>query len=112
VRAAVGGLASAEQNIGEAMRREKREPLVAMGDLLIAADTAAQQHARNPNDTAARDDYNFAVSRVFGCQTAARSVDAAAARAGGGRRIRARLLRPHKFTEPGALRFRRRISST
>jgi pimeloyl-ACP methyl ester carboxylesterase len=65
-RAAVGALVPVEQRIVNASRREKREPLVAMGELLTAAELAAQQLARNPNDTAARDDYNFAVARVFG----------------------------------------------
>jgi pimeloyl-ACP methyl ester carboxylesterase len=66
VRAAIGALISVEQRIAEAMRQEKREPLVAMGELLTAAETAAQQLARNPDDLAARDDYNFAVARVIG----------------------------------------------
>jgi pimeloyl-ACP methyl ester carboxylesterase len=66
VRAVVGALVSVEQKISDAMRNETREPLVAMGELLTAADTAAQQLVRNPSDTAARDDYNFAVARVFG----------------------------------------------
>lgn len=48
------------------MEQEKRAPMEAMGNLLTAAETASQQLARNPGDTAARDDYNFAVARVFG----------------------------------------------
>ena len=46
--------------------QEKREPLAALGEYLTAAETAAKQLARNPGDTAARDDYNFAVARVLG----------------------------------------------
>ena len=66
VRATVGALVSVEQGIANALRQEKREPLVAMGEFLTAAEAAAQQLARNPGDTAARDAYNFAVARVFG----------------------------------------------
>jgi pimeloyl-ACP methyl ester carboxylesterase len=66
LRAEVGVLASAENRIIEALRKEKRDPLVAMGELLTAADIAARQLANNPTNAAARDDYNFALSRVFG----------------------------------------------
>ncbi|HEY5752608.1 MAG TPA: alpha/beta fold hydrolase [Chthoniobacterales bacterium] len=66
VRATVGTLVSVEQSITEALRQEKREPLVALGELLTAAQLAAQQLARNPADTSARDAYNFAVARVLG----------------------------------------------
>ncbi|MEA3210878.1 MAG: hypothetical protein QOE70_3935 [Chthoniobacter sp.] len=66
VRTAVGALLSVERGIAHAMQQERSEPFPAMGELLTAAETAAQQLARNPGDTAARDDYNFAVSRVFG----------------------------------------------
>ncbi len=64
--AIVGALVPAEQGITNALRREKREPLAALGELLTAADVAARQLARKPADTAARDDYNFAVARVLG----------------------------------------------
>lgn len=66
VRATVGALGSVNRRIVDALRREEREPLAAMGELLAAAETAAQQLARNPADAAAREAYNFAVSRVFG----------------------------------------------
>ncbi|MES2569476.1 MAG: alpha/beta hydrolase [Verrucomicrobiota bacterium] len=66
VHTAVGALVSVERGITNAMRREKEEPLAAMGELLTAAEAAARQLVRNPGDLAARDDYNFAVSRVFG----------------------------------------------
>ncbi len=66
VRTAIGALATVESRIVSALRKEKSEPLVALGELLTAADTAAQQLARHPADTVARDDYNFAVARVFG----------------------------------------------
>jgi pimeloyl-ACP methyl ester carboxylesterase len=66
VSAAAGALVTVEQGIVKALRQEKREPLVAMGEWLTAAEAAARQLARNPNDTAARDCYNFAVARVLG----------------------------------------------
>lgn len=66
VKAAIGTLGSVEQGIVKAMQQEKREPLVALGELLTAAQLAAQQLARNPADTSARDAYNFAVARVLG----------------------------------------------
>jgi pimeloyl-ACP methyl ester carboxylesterase len=65
-RAAAGTLDPLEQRIADAMRKEGREPLAALGELLTAAETAAQKLAQNPKDAAARDDYNFALSRVFG----------------------------------------------
>ena len=65
VRATGGALVSVERRIVNALREEKREPLVAMGELLAAAETAAQQLVRNPSDVATRDTYNFAVARVF-----------------------------------------------
>lgn len=39
---------------------------MALGEYLSAAESAALQLARNPNDTAARDACNFAVARVIG----------------------------------------------
>ncbi len=61
-----GALVSADQNITRALRQEKREPLVALGELLTAADVAGDQLARNPSSVAARNSYNFAVARVLG----------------------------------------------
>jgi pimeloyl-ACP methyl ester carboxylesterase len=66
VRIKGGALAPVEQRIVNALRQEKREPLVALGEFLTATQTAARQLARNPNDTAARTAYNFAVARVLG----------------------------------------------
>jgi pimeloyl-ACP methyl ester carboxylesterase len=66
VGATAGALAPAEQSIARALREEKREPLVALGDLLTAAELAGKQLARNPSDLVARDAYNFAVARVLG----------------------------------------------
>ncbi|HEY5705318.1 MAG TPA: alpha/beta hydrolase [Terrimicrobiaceae bacterium] len=66
-----GALTSFQQAVARAAWQQKRPALVAMGELLSAADLAARQLARNPADTAARDAYNFAVARVFGTITQA-----------------------------------------
>ncbi len=59
-------LGSVEQGITTAMREERSKPLVAVGYYLSAAQAAAAELERNPADTTARDDYNFAVARVLG----------------------------------------------
>ena len=59
-------LSSVEQSITTALGKEKREPLAALAEYLSAAQAAARELERNPADTAARDDYNFAVARVLG----------------------------------------------
>ena len=84
VRATVGALASVEQKIADAMRQEKRKPLVAMGELLTAADTAAQQarakswRYRGTRGLQLRGRANLRSDQA----SEARSVDAAAACAG------------------------------
>jgi hypothetical protein len=65
IRATVGALASVERSIAEGLKSEHRNPLAALGEYVGAADRAAQQLAKDPNDTAARTDYNFAVARVI-----------------------------------------------
>src|SRR6185312_336470 len=55
----------AEQAIAVGVAKERSHPRQALGDLLTAADEAAQQLEHNPRDAAARDAYNFAASRVF-----------------------------------------------
>ena len=61
-----GGTQSpAEQHIATAMKQEKHEPQAALGNLLAAAEDLERQIERNPTDTAARQNYNFAVARVF-----------------------------------------------
>jgi pimeloyl-ACP methyl ester carboxylesterase len=65
VRTADGSLVNAQAVIATAMRQQSRDPLAAIGSLLNAADEAAQQLQRNPHDTGARDDYNFATARIF-----------------------------------------------
>ncbi|MCX6879709.1 MAG: alpha/beta hydrolase [Verrucomicrobia bacterium] len=66
VRATLGTLATVEHGITSGLRREKHDPLVALGEFLTAADLAAKQLERHPADSAARDAYNFAVARVLG----------------------------------------------
>jgi pimeloyl-ACP methyl ester carboxylesterase len=60
-----GALAAAEQRITKALRQDRDQPLVAIGEYLDAAEIASRQLARNPNDATARRDYNFALARVF-----------------------------------------------
>jgi len=66
LRSVASALVSVEQGITTALRKERGEPLAALGEYLAAAQAAARQLERNPADTAARDDYNFAVARVLG----------------------------------------------
>ena len=59
--------ASAEQRqIQDALKKEKRDPLAALGEFLAAAEAASRRLAANPGDSAAMEDYNFAVARVHG----------------------------------------------
>src|SRR5262245_18328484 len=66
IRAAIGALASIDRSIERGMAQEHSEPRGALGELLTAASETARQLQSNPNDKGTRDDYNFAVSRVFG----------------------------------------------
>ncbi len=59
-------LSSVEQGIVGALRKERGKPLSALGEYLAAAQAAATELGRNPDDTQARADYNFAVARVLG----------------------------------------------
>ena len=66
VRAVGAALSSAEQRIAAALKKERREPMVALGEFLAAAQAAEEQLVRDPGDAAARANYNFAVARVMG----------------------------------------------
>ncbi len=66
VQAVAGSLMHVQQDIVRAMREQQKRPLAAIGEFLSAAESASRQLARNPGDTAARDAYNFAVSRIMG----------------------------------------------
>jgi len=58
-------LATAEQNLTRAVREERAKPLVAMGDCLMALQSASDELKRNPGNATAVRDYNFGVSRIF-----------------------------------------------
>ncbi len=65
IRTTVGALAPVEQRIASALKKERRDPLAALGVYLDAANAAAQELGRNPNDAAALAAYNFAVARAI-----------------------------------------------
>ena len=65
-RSVASALVSVERGIVAGLQKERSEPLVALGDYLAAAEAAERELVRNPNDTAARADYNFAVARAIG----------------------------------------------
>src|SRR5947207_411297 len=56
---ATTGTLAAAREINHALRHEKREPLVALGEFLAAAKSAQQQLARDPANVAAREACNF-----------------------------------------------------
>src|SRR5215469_18478172 len=60
-----GSLANVETGIAKAMRIDRRDPLVALGEYISAAETALQQLKRSPNDATARKTYNFAIGRII-----------------------------------------------
>jgi len=55
----------ATQTINSALVEEKKQPIVALGAFVAAARDALRQLDRNPANTEARRDYNFAVARIF-----------------------------------------------
>ena len=57
--------AESRKFIADGLRQERREPLAALGMYLHAAEHAGQNLIRNPANLAARDAYNFALSRAF-----------------------------------------------
>lgn len=65
VRVTVGALVGVEHGISNALSKESRAPREALSDFLGTAQLAQEQLLRNPNDTAARSAYNFAVARVM-----------------------------------------------
>lgn len=62
----VGTLASVEAGILKALTEEKTAPEKALSGFLESASLAQAQLLKSPGDKAARDAYNFALSRVFG----------------------------------------------
>ena len=84
-----GPLTNAETGIVKAMQIDRRDPLVALGEYMSAAETALRQLERSPQDETARHTYNFTVGRVIHHpRRKARSVDGAAASAGKRWRVR------------------------
>jgi len=65
VTSGAGSLANAETGIVRAMEIDRRDPLVALGEYMSAAETALRQLKRSPNDETARKTYNFAVGRII-----------------------------------------------
>src|SRR5262249_5888744 len=61
----VGPLANAQTEIVKATQRDRRDPLIALGEYMSAAEVALHQLDRNPNDQAARSTYNFAIGRII-----------------------------------------------
>ena len=61
-----GPLANATAQIVKATQIDRRDPLIALGEYMNAAETALDQLERSPNDQAARNTYNFAVGRIIG----------------------------------------------
>jgi pimeloyl-ACP methyl ester carboxylesterase len=58
-------LATAEQQLTRALHEERAQPLVAMGDCLIALQVSSDELRRNPANPTAIRDYNFGVGRLF-----------------------------------------------
>jgi pimeloyl-ACP methyl ester carboxylesterase len=62
---ASGAAASAEAKIVQALRVDRHNPLVALGEYMTAAEITSGQLARNPDDVNAVHAYNFAVARII-----------------------------------------------
>jgi pimeloyl-ACP methyl ester carboxylesterase len=60
-----GPLANAATYIVTAMRIDRHDPLVALGEYMTAAETALDQLKRSPDDETARNTYNFAIGRII-----------------------------------------------
>src|SRR5258705_6006609 len=55
----------ATQTIDRALGEEKKQPIVALGAFVAAAQASLRQLDRNPANAEARHSYNFAVARIF-----------------------------------------------
>src|SRR5206468_6175692 len=55
----------ATQTIDSALAEEQKQPTVALGGFVAAAQDALRRLDRNPANAEARRDYNFAVARIF-----------------------------------------------
>lgn len=65
IQTAPGASSEVERGITDGLRRSKREPMAALGNYIAAARSASQQLQLHPQDKGAREDYNFAVARIF-----------------------------------------------
>lgn len=65
VRNALADNSDAERGISDGLRRSKREPMAALGNYIAAARAASADLQRHPQDRTARENYNFAVARIF-----------------------------------------------
>ena len=65
VRGAIATIGAIQTNIQEALKRERADPMKALGRYLAAADAASRELARTPEDRVIRDEYNFAVARLI-----------------------------------------------
>ena len=65
LRNTLGVIGTLEQGIVEGLKRDRRDPMAALGGYLHVVEVASQQLARTPNDLVVRDDYNFAVARIL-----------------------------------------------
>ncbi len=63
--AGTGALVSAEEEISKAMREERTQPLIALGDCLAGIQAAARELERDPENATAVRDYNFGIARIF-----------------------------------------------
>jgi pimeloyl-ACP methyl ester carboxylesterase len=63
--ASSGPLANAATKIVNATRIDRRDPLVALGAYMSAAEAALRQLDHSPDDRTARNTYNFAVGRII-----------------------------------------------
>src|SRR4030095_1471852 len=55
----------ATQTVNRALAEEKKQPMVALGGFIAAAQDSLRQLDRNPADAEALRNYNFAVARIF-----------------------------------------------
>jgi pimeloyl-ACP methyl ester carboxylesterase len=65
VRSTADALVQIQQGIAEALKKQSRDPMAALGSYLASADAAARELVRNPQNDTARSDYNFAVARII-----------------------------------------------
>lgn len=65
IHTTASALSSVEKLIASGIKRSKDDPKKALGEYLAAAKGAAEHLQADPQNQTARDDYNFAVARIF-----------------------------------------------